>query len=347
MSAPHLRPITIIGGGLAGLTLGLGLRQRDIPVTVWEAGGYPRHRVCGEFISGRGLGWLERAGLKTALMDEGAASARTVAFFSSDGKVRKQNLPGESLCLSRYKLDALLAEKFRALGGELKEHSRWKESMTGEGNVRATGRRVQAPGKGWRWFGLKIHAQRVDLCADLEIHLTKAGYVGLCRLAKGEINICGLFRTETPVPDLQRNWMAWFNGSPSLCRALAKAEFDLESFSSIAGLSLQATRAQASPECCLGDSLTMIPPVTGNGMSMAFESADLATIPLAEFSRGAISWEESCRKIALDCDAAFATRLRWATWLQRGLFNPLWNRLLFQSLQVAPGLWKILFLKTR
>src|ERR1035441_4912314 len=34
---------------LLGLTLGIGLRQRGIPVTVLEAGHYPRHRVCGEF----------------------------------------------------------------------------------------------------------------------------------------------------------------------------------------------------------------------------------------------------------------------------------------------------------
>ena len=52
MNAP--RPLTIVGGGLAGLTLGIALRQRGVPVTIWEAGHYPRHRVCGEFICGRG-----------------------------------------------------------------------------------------------------------------------------------------------------------------------------------------------------------------------------------------------------------------------------------------------------
>ena len=29
-----MKPITIVGGGLAGLTLGIGLRQREVPVTI-------------------------------------------------------------------------------------------------------------------------------------------------------------------------------------------------------------------------------------------------------------------------------------------------------------------------
>ena len=57
------RPITIVGGGLAGLVLGIGLRRCDAPVTIWEAGNYPRHRVCGEFISGRGQATLARLGM--------------------------------------------------------------------------------------------------------------------------------------------------------------------------------------------------------------------------------------------------------------------------------------------
>ena len=48
----QLAPIEIIGGGLAGLSLGLALRRGGVPVTLHEAGEYPRHRVCGEFITG-------------------------------------------------------------------------------------------------------------------------------------------------------------------------------------------------------------------------------------------------------------------------------------------------------
>src|ERR1700682_2744623 len=81
MAAP--KPITIIRGGLAGLTLGIGLRQLKVPVTIWEAGHYPRHRVCGEFISGGGQETLKKLGLSESLFRSGARPAETAAFLTA------------------------------------------------------------------------------------------------------------------------------------------------------------------------------------------------------------------------------------------------------------------------
>ena len=74
----------------------------------------------------------------------------------------------------------------------------------------------------------------------------------------------------------------------------------------MAGLPLQPQRAADKRECCIGDALTMTPPVTGNGMSMAFESAEIAVEPLAEYSEGQIEWAEAKTQIARRCDAALA-----------------------------------------
>jgi menaquinone-9 beta-reductase len=91
----------------------------------------------------------------------------------------------------------------------------------------------------------------------------------------------------------------------------------------------------------------MIPPVTGNGMSMAFESAEIATPLLAAYSRNEASWPEVRQQIARECDEAFASRLRWARLLQRGLFHAS-VRAALGFAAAHPGAWsRGLFAKTR
>ena len=103
-----LLPIEITGGGLAGLSLGLALRRKQVPVTLFEAGSYPRHRVCGEFIAGLSKNTIERLGLAPFLSE--ALSHREVAWFIHEQVARRQTLPEPAYGLSRYRLDAALAE---------------------------------------------------------------------------------------------------------------------------------------------------------------------------------------------------------------------------------------------
>jgi 2-polyprenyl-6-methoxyphenol hydroxylase-like FAD-dependent oxidoreductase len=106
-------------------------------------------------------------------------------------------------------------------------------------------------------------------------------------------------------------------------------------------------RASAWPECCLGDALTMIPPVTGNGMSMAFESAEIAIEPLTAYSEGEISWNESRRAVAQRCDQAFARRLAWARWLHWLLLTRALRLSVGRLLLRSDWSWRILFAVTR
>ena len=343
------KPITIVGGGLAGLTLGIGLRQRDVPVTLSEAGHYPRHRVCGEFISGRGQETLARLGLLKLIEHAGAVGADTAAFASASQSTGPRPLPARAICLSRFTLDATLAEKFRELGGELLESQRRGEEEAGEGVVRATGRHAQAEENGERWFGLKAHVRNVKPAADLEMHVSPRGYVGLCRVNGGVVNVCGLFRRRPGEGDRPRDRLELLRGPTGslLHQRLAEAEFDEDSFCAVAGLSLQPHRATARSECCVGDAITMIPPVTGNGMSMAFESAELALEPMTAWSRGEISWAEIQSQIARRCDAAFARRLAWARWLQRLILTPSLQNVLVTLASRSDRFWRLAFEKTR
>jgi 2-polyprenyl-6-methoxyphenol hydroxylase-like FAD-dependent oxidoreductase len=187
----------------------------------------------------------------------------------------------------------------------------------------------------------------MTLC--LEMHFLPAGYVGLCRLAGGDVNICGLFRSKTAVPGLARTWRDWLGGpvGSMLHSRLARARFDETSFCSAAGLCLRPRFAVGRNECCVGDALTMIAPVTGKGMSMAFESAELAIEPLAKFSRGALTWAEAQTEIASRCDRKFASRLRWAARLQSALFQPRVRSVLMFVARRSEWFWRGIFERTR
>jgi len=340
--------VTIVGGGLAGLTLGIGLRQRDVPVTIHEAGNYPRHRVCGEFISGEGQVTLSRLGLNEIFERAGAVRARTAAFFTEIKSMAPRPLPMDAICLSRFVLDAALADKFRELGGELIIGKRFTQDF-GEGIVRATGRRVSVEIGSERWFGLKIHARQIALVADLEMHLLPHGYIGLCKINDGEVNICGLFRKpakESSDPIDWRERLRGQAGSP-LHERLINAKFVEDSFCAVAGISLRPQQATDRSEVSVGDAVTMIPPVTGNGMSMAFESAELALAPLVAWSQSQASWDTARQKIAQDCDANFARRLMWAKWLQRFLLAPFLQNTLFAFAGHSDWFWRAAFARTR
>ena len=140
------KSITIIGGGLAGLTLGIGLRRRGVPATIWEAGGYPRHRVCGEFISGRGQMVLERLGLWSEAGTSRRVLCATALFICGKNRSPIRRLGTPALCVSRYMLDALLAETFEQLGGDLRATRAGPVEDADEGMVQAGGRRAASGG---------------------------------------------------------------------------------------------------------------------------------------------------------------------------------------------------------
>lgn len=312
------RGIEIIGGGLAGLSLGIALRRASVPVTLHEAHDYPRHRVCGEFITGLSSQTIERLGLSSALT--GALSHREVAWFIGEKPTRIQRLPAPALGLSRHALDARLAREFTALGGELHTRSRFDSTANAPGRVFATGRRraLESP-----WIGLKIHARDLALARDLELHLGEHAYVGLARVEDGSVNLCGLFRRR---PISQRGahlLLAYLHDArlPALAARLRAAALEPDTFCAVAAVAFDR-RIRSVDAIRLGDANAMIPPFTGNGMAMAFQSAELALDPLVAYARGTAEWPQTCRVTHAALRGQFRLRLASASALHSFLLKP-------------------------
>ncbi len=309
--------IEIIGGGLAGLSLGLALQRAGVATTIFETGIYPRHRVCGEFITGLSQETTDRLGLAPLFAD--ALRHHEMAWFTAPGAPRIRRLPLPALGLSRFTLDARLAAAFVKSGGDLRTSSRVTDLQPKEGRVLATGRKSgRTP-----WLGLKIHVRGLALLRPLEIHLGNEAYVGLSEVENGAVNLCGLFKHRELSA---RGWTlirAYLEatGLKALAERVDSAQVDPASFAAIAAFSFDG-RVPKQAGVVLGDASAMVPPFTGNGMAMAFQSAELALDELVAYANGEKSWDEAGRAIHRAQAARFRLRLASARVLHPYLLQP-------------------------
>ncbi len=298
------RRITIAGGGLAGLSLGIALRLRGVEADLHEASTYPRHRVCGEFLGGLRSDTLESLGIAECLSD--AEKLQSAVWNDSSGPIGRLSADGRGI--SRWRLDDRLRQRFEQLGGRLFMNSRIQPC---EGVVWAAGRpRRESP-----WIGLKCHARGLTLDADLEMFTAANGYVGLARIENGLVNICGLF-TKTPSrrakgPALLLNALRE-GGLEILADRLRGADLMEGSF---CGVAVFRTGRQPGPDFSIGDAASMIPPFTGHGMGMAFESAECALKPALDYAHARKSWADAAQACAQIQHRRFGRRLAAANML--------------------------------
>ncbi len=311
-----MKKITIAGGGLAGLSLAIALRKRDVDVSVIEAGQYPRHRVCGEFISGVSQETLRNLGIDDLFHD--ALQHRSLKWFDGGKVIHQNSLPTPAIGISRFALDDRLQQRFTELGGSLVTQTRLKPKPQ-EGLVWAAGRRPQ-PGQ---WIGLKAHVRGLEMSADLEMHSGHNGYAGLAQVEDGWVNVCGLFRINRQLKGQPQELLPTYlraGENLSLANRLEQVEWRPDSGCAVAGFKLGSQPALHGL-VSIGDAESMIPPFTGNGMSMAFQAAEAAIDPLVAWSRDELAWQATTNRIQATLRQRFRKRLISAQALHPILFQ--------------------------
>lgn len=308
-----MKGIEIAGGGLAGLSLGIALQSRGVPVTLREAGSYPRHKVCGEFINGVTIETLKNLRIDSIFRD--VIYHRHTRWWAGNEAIYSAEMIRPALGMSRWKMDEDLRVLFGKEGGVLSIKDRVNREPR-EGLVWTAGRALK---KKSDWLGLKAHFKGLQVDA-LEMHLGEGGYVGLTPIENGRVNVCGLFnRRSLRSENLLVSYLKEC-GLTALSSRLERADFDSSSLTGVSGFDLGA-QDQDGDLCTLGDAERMIPPFTGNGMSMAFESAEIALEPLLNYSKGEIDWSSSRRDIRKKLDKRFTQRVRLAQMMHYFLTN--------------------------
>jgi flavin-dependent dehydrogenase len=155
--------IVIPGAGPAGSSLAIRLADRGFPVTLVEREKFPRHKLCGEFISPECLGHFRDLGVLDDMLLAGGDRITETKFYAPSGA--SASVPSEwfggpyALSLSRAEMDNRLLQRARAVGVEVMEE-------TSAAGLVFEGETVR---------GIKIKAKNgpiIDLTADLVIDAT-------------------------------------------------------------------------------------------------------------------------------------------------------------------------------
>ncbi len=120
--------IVIVGAGPAGASLAIRLAQNNFAVTLIERDKFPRHKLCGEFISPECLEHFRALGVLDEMLGAGGERLTETVFYSLRGKsvsVSSEwfgNAAG-ALSLSRAEMDFLLLEKAKHSGVNVLEET--------------------------------------------------------------------------------------------------------------------------------------------------------------------------------------------------------------------------------
>lgn len=309
--------VTIIGAGPAGAVAALAAQQEGQKVALHERSVFPRHKVCGEFLSPEIARVLDRLRMLDAFESTQPARIRRVVL--QVGRARRQSaLPEAAYGLSRFRLDDLLCGAALERGAMM---SREGPTASLRPVVVAHGRQtLDNDRRGSRLFGFKAHfSGPVD--DAVELHFFQGCYIGLNPIEGGLTNVCGLgpehvlrevgFDIDALVdrfaPLRQRvaplsRTMRWHHCGP------------LRFENRFRGPALTDGVYPA------GDALSFVDPFTGSGMLSAVLSGELAGLAAARGTPVGV-YRDQCRKV-LDGPYRVASALRWAVgqpWAERAM----------------------------
>ena len=120
-SSQSIYDVVIIGGGLAGLSAAIHLRKHDFKVVLIEKNEYPKHKVCGEYISNEVLPYLEYLGVDVFAL--GAKKITKFELSSSKNHLVTSDLPMGGFGISRYALDEALFLRAKSNGVKVMQDS--------------------------------------------------------------------------------------------------------------------------------------------------------------------------------------------------------------------------------
>lgn len=337
--------IGIVGGGLGGLTLAIQAAQQGYSVVLFEKEQYPFHKVCGEYISNESWNFLERCGMP---LDEwNLPKINKLTISTSSGKPFNFQLPLGGFGVSRYKLDNSLYEKAVSLGvavytatkvNDVKEidevfHiSSDTTTVSALVVVGAFGKKANLdvkwgrdfiqhkPTKMNNYLGVKYHIEYPHPIDNISLHNFANGYCGISAIENNKCCLCYLTTAENlivagnSIKAMEQNILS---KNKQLAAIFADAHFLYEQPITISQISFHKKEQVNNHILFTGDAAGMIPPLCGNGMSMAMQSGCMVFTQIELYLNKQISRQQMELNYQKNWQKQFAFRTATGRWVQQ------------------------------
>ncbi len=354
--------IIIVGGGLAGLSSSIHLSKENLRVLVIEKNNYPKHKVCGEYISNEVLPYLEF--LDIDVFKLGAKKINKFQLSTTKGQLISADLPLGGFGISRFCLDEALANKAIENGVEMLQdtvediqfsddsfsvETKSRKTFKAKIVIGAYGKRANLDVKLDRKFiktkspylAVKTHVKG-DFPNDLvALHNFEGGYCGVSKVEDDSINLCYItnFKSFKKYKDIDEFQEKVVFNNEHLRAIFSETTPVFEKPLTISQISFEDKKPVENHIIMCGDTAALIHPLCGNGMSMAIRSAQIASDLIIDFFNSETPNREALEKQYLrEWNAAFKSRLKTGHVVADFFNQPKISEVMMQALKWFPGI---------
>ncbi len=366
MTKTKIFDVVIVGGGIAGLTTAIHLSKFKQSVLLIEKNSYPKHKVCGEYVSNEVIPYLNFLGIYP--IKEGAKKISKVQISTIKGNLITGELPLGGFGISRFFFDSLLLKKASFNGVKVlkdtvnfisykngvffiktKNSKSYKSKIT----IGAFGKRSELDQKMKRKFiqnkspylAVKLHVKGNFPDNMIGLHNFNGGYCGVSKVENNSINLCYItdyksFKKFKNISTFQKK-VVYKN--KHLKKIFEQSTSVFEKPLTISQISFESKRPVENHVIMCGDTAGMIHPLCGNGMGMAIISAQLASNLILQFLNGEIKTRENLeKKYIKNWNKEFKKRLVTGHLIAKLFRNKIISQFVYSILKMIPSLLIVL-----
>lgn len=357
--------VIVIGGGLAGLAASIQLGRKGYAVALLEKEQYPFHKVCGEYVSLECWDFLESLGVP--LKEFQLPIINTLHLTAPNGKQLFAKLPLGGFGISRYKLDAVLADIAVENGVHLLQQTKVNDLEFNNGYTvhsskgilkskvccAAYGKRSNLDVKLNRGFlqdpnqrlhnyvGIKYHVETEGQENVIGLHNFKKGYCGISKIETGKYCLCYMTAAENlkscnnNIEEMQEKVLFQ---NPHLKQIFLKSKIVPGFPVTISQISFSKKTKAENGMLMLGDAAGMITPLCGNGMSIALHTSKIAATLIEAFLKSQMCHSHLAAAYEDQWKKNFAARLKTGRVVQGFFGSNSLSNLLVSTFRTFPFL---------